>query len=117
MVMMEMGNTLEQRDNKKILIVGNGFDLAHNLKSRYNDVLVVFKNWESFYGSYKNRKTDTELVPVLDIFDFILSADINFVDRSIIFERNIFFKFENFYTRYFTILNNKIFIKIDSNTD
>ena len=116
MVMMEMGNTLEQRDNKKILIVGNGFDLAHNLKSRYNDVLVVFKNWESFYGSYKNRKTDTELVPVLDIFDFILSADINFVDRSIIFERNIFFKFENFYTRYFTILNNKIFIKIDSNT-
>lgn len=115
--MMEMGNTLEERDNKKILIVGNGFDLAHNLKSRYNDVLVVFKNWESFYGSYKNRKTDTELVPVLDIFDFILSADINFVDRSIIFERNIFFKFENFYTRYFSILNNKIFIKIDSNTD
>lgn len=87
--MMEMGNTLEERDNKKILIVGNGFDLAHNLKSRYNDVLVVFKNWESFYGSYKNRKTDTELVPVLDIFDFILSADINFVDRSII--KEIFF--------------------------
>ena len=31
MVMMEMGNTLEEMDNKKILIVGNGFDLAHNL--------------------------------------------------------------------------------------
>lgn len=87
---MEMRNTLEEMDNKKILIVGNGFDLAHNLKTRYSDVLEVFKNWESFYGSYKNRKTDTELVPVLDIFDFILSADINFVDRSIIFERNIF---------------------------
>ena len=60
MVIMEMGNTLEEMDNKKILIVGNGFDLAHNLKTRYSDVLEVFKNWESFYGSYKNRKTDTE---------------------------------------------------------
>ena len=117
MVIVEMENTLEEMDNKKILIVGNGFDLAHNLRTRYSDVLDVFKTWKSFYGSYKNRKTDTELVPVLDIFDFILSADINFADRSIIFERNIFFKFENFYTRYFTILNNKIFIKIDSNTD
>ena len=29
---MEMGNTLEEMDNKKILIVGNGFDLAHNRK-------------------------------------------------------------------------------------
>ena len=35
--MMEMGNTLEEMDNKKILIVGNGFDLAHNLKTRYSD--------------------------------------------------------------------------------
>ncbi|MFR2989048.1 MAG: AbiH family protein [Faecalibacillus sp.] len=26
-----------------MLIVGNGFDLAHNLKTRYSDVLEVFK--------------------------------------------------------------------------
>ena len=169
--MMEMGNTLEEMDNKKILIVGNGFDLAHNLRTRYSDVLEVFKNWKSFYGSYRNRKTDTEfvekiadntqnalesydsknlekldklieknswiayysgcraeldlwidfereLVPVLDIFDFILSADINFEDGSIKFERNSFFKFNCFFSRYFTILNNKIFVRndyIDSN--
>ena len=169
--MIEMGNTLEEMDNKKILIVGNGFDLAHNLRTRYSDVLEVFKNWKSFYGSYRNRKTDTEfvekiadntqnalesydsknlekldklieknswiayysgcraeldlwidfereLVPVLDIFDFILSADINFEDGSIKFERNSFFKFNCFFSRYFTILNNKIFVRndyIDSN--
>ena len=53
---MEMGNTLEEMDNKKILIVGNGFDLAHNLRTRYGDLLEVFKKWKSFYGSYKNRK-------------------------------------------------------------
>lgn len=161
--MMEMGNTLEEMDNKKILIVGNGFDLAHNLRTRYGDVLEVFKKWKSFYGSYKNRKTDTEfaekiadntqnalesydsknfekldklieknswiayysgcgaeidlwidfereLVPVLDIFNFILSADINLEDRSIKIERNGFFKFNCFFLRYFTILNNKIFV-------
>ena len=134
-------------------------------------MLEVFKNWKSFYGSYRNRKTDTEfvekiadntqnalesydsknlekldklieknswiayysgcraeldlwidfereLVPVLDIFDFILSADINFEDGSIKFERNSFFKFNCFFSRYFTILNNKIFVRndyIDSN--
>lgn len=48
MVMIEMGNTLEEMDNKKILIVGNGFDLAHNLRTRYSDVLEVFKNWKSY---------------------------------------------------------------------
>jgi hypothetical protein len=164
MVMMEMGNTLEEMDNKKILIVGNGFDLAHNLKTRYSDVLEVFKKRKSFYGLYINRKIDTgfdekiadnipkalesydsknlekldkiirnnswveyysgcgaeldlwidferELVPVLDIFDFILSADINFEDGSIEFERNSFFKFNCYFSRYFTILNNKIFVK------
>ena len=162
--MMEMGNTLEEMDNKKILIVGNGFDLAHNLKTRYSDVLEVFKKRKSFYGLYINRKIDTgfdekiadniqkalesydsknlekldkiirnnswveyysgcgaeldlwidferELVPVLDIFDFILSADINFEDGSIEFERNSFFKFNCYFSRYFTILNNKIFVK------
>ena len=55
-----MGNTIEEMNNKKILIVGNGFDIAHNLRTRYSDVLDVFKTWKSFYGSYKNRKTDTE---------------------------------------------------------
>lgn len=161
---MEMGNTLEEMDNKKILIVGNGFDLAHNLKTRYSDVLEVFKKRKSFYGLYINRKIDTgfdekiadnipkalesydsknlekldkiirnnswveyysgcgaeldlwidferELVPVLDIFDFILSADINFEDGAIEFERNSFFKFNCYFSRYFTILNNKIFVK------
>lgn len=56
MVMMERGNTIEEMNNKKILIVGNGFDLAHNLRTRYSDVLEVFKKRKSFYGSYKNRK-------------------------------------------------------------
>ena len=158
-----MGNTIEEMNNKKILIVGNGFDLAHNLRTKYSDVLDVFKTWKAFYGSYKNRKTDTEfdekiadniqkalesydsknlekldkiieknswiayysgcgaeidlwidfereLVPVLDIFNFILSADINLEDRSIKFEKNSFFKFNSFFPEYFTILNNKIFV-------
>jgi len=67
MVMMEMGNTLEEMDNKKILIVGNGFDLAHNLKTRYSDVLEVFKKRKSFYGLYINRKIDTGFDELIEL--------------------------------------------------
>lgn len=46
----------------KILLVGNGFDLAHKLFTRYSDVLDMFKNWKKFYESYKNRNLDNDYI-------------------------------------------------------
>ena len=38
----------------KILIIGNGFDLAHGLKTRYND----FLNYTSEFYQNNNREND-----------------------------------------------------------
>lgn len=45
---------------KNILIIGNGFDLYHNLPTRYTDFLIFTNEWETFknkYESYLNPKT------------------------------------------------------------
>ena len=45
---------------KNILIIGNGFDLYHNLPTRYTDFLTFTNEWETFknkYESYLNPKT------------------------------------------------------------
>ena len=36
----------------KILLVGNGFDLAHGLLTKYEHFLYIMKNWSIFYNSY-----------------------------------------------------------------
>ena len=46
---------MEIKDNN-ILLIGNGFDLAHGLKTSYNDFLFLMKNWDSFYREYVNMK-------------------------------------------------------------
>lgn len=35
-----------------ILIVGNGFDLYHNLPTRYTDFLILVEYWDKFYNEY-----------------------------------------------------------------
>lgn len=39
-----------------ILLVGNGFDLAHGLETKYTDFLNIMKWWENVYRIYRNRK-------------------------------------------------------------
>lgn len=39
-----------------ILLVGNGFDLAHGLLTRYDDFLFLIKNWQEFQNKYKQKK-------------------------------------------------------------
>ncbi len=37
-----------------ILLVGNGFDLAHGLPTSYNAFLYIMKNWNTFFLQAKN---------------------------------------------------------------
>lgn len=41
---------------KKVLLIGNGFDLAHGLKTDYNSFLEVIKNWNNFNSVYTEAK-------------------------------------------------------------
>lgn len=46
---------------KKILIIGNGFDLYHKLPTGYRDFLFFVKHWKDFKEQYDNqRNSDTE---------------------------------------------------------
>lgn len=49
---------MEEHFVKKILLMGNGFDLAHGLLTKYNNVMELFKNWELFYDSHKKRSLE-----------------------------------------------------------
>lgn len=40
-----------------ILLVGNGFDLAHGLCTKYNHFLFIMKNWKDFYSNYLSAKS------------------------------------------------------------
>lgn len=40
--------------NTNILIIGNGFDLYHDLPTKYIDFLSFAKNWSSFYSTYQD---------------------------------------------------------------
>lgn len=47
---------------KRILLVGNGFDLAHGLLTKYEHFLYLMKNWDDIYLAYvqelKKREKD-----------------------------------------------------------
>lgn len=40
----------------KVLLVGNGFDLAHGLLTSYGDFLFLMQNWNEFKKIYKEEK-------------------------------------------------------------
>lgn len=44
------------RRMNNILLIGNGFDLAHGLKTRYDDFLYLIKNWDEFSGKYRQER-------------------------------------------------------------
>lgn len=44
----------------KILIIGNGFDLYHNLPTRYSDFLFFAQHWNEFKRFYDEKNVDLE---------------------------------------------------------
>lgn len=42
--------------SNNILLVGNGFDLAHGLRTSYNDFLFLMQNWNVFYIKYLEKE-------------------------------------------------------------
>ena len=45
---------------KKILIIGNGFDLYHRLPTGYNDFLFFARHWKEFKDEYDKQAISTE---------------------------------------------------------
>lgn len=44
---------------KRILLIGNGFDIAHELKTRYSDVLFTIRNCDEMFHYYECLKNKT----------------------------------------------------------
>ena len=42
-----------------LLLVGNGFDLAHGLLTKYEHFLYLMKNWDDFYIAFENERKKT----------------------------------------------------------
>lgn len=57
----------------KILLAGNGFDLAHGLLTSYKDFLYVVKQWQSVYEAYKNIKRGVELNEFDPVYKYIVN--------------------------------------------
>lgn len=65
---------------KKILLVGNGFDLAHGLLTRYEHFLYLIKNWDDFYYAFEkkrnnSKKKDSEIETQLN-YDFFTNEEL-----------------------------------------
>ena len=60
----------------KILLVGNGFDLAHGLLTSYGDFLYLMKNWDFFILAYNKKNRD-------GIFEKYLANADNFENKKI----------------------------------
>lgn len=43
-----------------ILLVGNGFDLAHGLLTKYEHFLYLIKNWDEFYCAFEKEKNNSK---------------------------------------------------------
>lgn len=42
-----------------ILLIGNGFDLAHGLPTGYNQFLALLKKWSLFHAVLKKQRRKT----------------------------------------------------------
>lgn len=51
---------MEKQLVKRILIVGNGFDLYHHLPTRYMDFLFLIENWDYFKKEYEQNHSEEE---------------------------------------------------------
>lgn len=54
---------------KRILFLGNGFDLAHGLPTRYTDFLYICKKYIGEDFAYDNRKYSEAMKSVLALYN------------------------------------------------
>lgn len=66
-----------------VLLVGNGFDLAHGLLTKYEHFLYLMKNWDEFYEAFeterkkdKKKEKNESVQSVQDFFGNTLFADL-----------------------------------------
>lgn len=65
-----------------ILLIGNGFDLAHNLHTKYDDFLYLMKNWDSFNAMYQSVKRGYNIEEKEDFYKYLKNAS-NMDDENI----------------------------------
>ena len=65
-----------------ILLIGNGFDLAHNLHTKYDDFLYIMKNWASFNAMYQSVKRGYNIEEKEDFYKYLKNAS-NMDDENI----------------------------------
>lgn len=58
-----------------ILLVGNGFDLAHQLCTSYNDFLCIMKNWNLFLAHMKNAKKGAKISAENPYYKYLVDAN------------------------------------------
>ena len=59
-----------------VLLIGNGFDLAHGLPTSYNDFLFIMKNWNIFCARYKSAKRGRTLDETDVYYKYLTDVDI-----------------------------------------
>ncbi|MBQ2938306.1 MAG: hypothetical protein IJE05_05475 [Clostridia bacterium] len=59
---------------KKILLVGNGFDLAHSLLTGYGDFLYIMKNWDEFYKTFLHVRQSWDISPKKEFGKYLVNA-------------------------------------------
>lgn len=72
----------EAKIMRDILVIGNGFDLAHGLPTSYNDFLYLMKNWVSFHTMYESVKIGYDINKNEEFYKYLTNAcDMN--DKNI----------------------------------
>lgn len=70
--------TKEERVMNKILLVGNGFDLAHGLITGYSDFLFLMKKWDEFKAKMNEVKGGIKISKEEPFYRFLSDvSDIN----------------------------------------
>lgn len=65
-----------------ILLIGNGFDLAHNLNTKYDDFLYLMKNWASFNAMYQSVRKGHDVNEKEEFYKYLKNAS-NMDDENI----------------------------------
>lgn len=80
-----------------ILLIGNGFDLAHNLNTKYDDFLYLMKNWVSFNAMYQSVRKGHDVNEKEEFYKYLKNArdmdDGNMQLLSKIIESNSWIKY------------------------
>ncbi len=82
---------------KKILLVGNGFDLAHNLPTKYEHFLFILKNWSEFQQKIEQFKSGKEIEKNDKFYTYFVNIksfnDANLEQLDIIIKNNSWIKY------------------------